>query len=781
MVPLNEVESKVPSLISVAEVRAVLDTAVEGSPGESSTVIADVRWYLDGRDAHHAFNTGRIPGAVFVDVDRDLADHRNTDARRGRHPLPSPEDFARSMARLGIGDRTHVIAYDDTGGMTAARLVVMLRMIGRSASLMNGGLKAWTAQCPDRWETGAPTSPMTAVFNPTPWPTDRLASIETVGDLVYRGRDDATILIDARAADRFEGRAPAAVPAIDPRPGHIPGALNAPWAAVLDADTALMRSPNELRRHFGQLGIDDSTAVIASCGSGVSACLNLLALEHAGLPPAQLFVASWSGWASDPLRSAETGPVQPLRSATVTDPSLGVDAVHALRRARQRNRLADIEWFEALYRVYLAAFVFGGSILFISGWVPDDPVSAAVADDVLRHGPAWLGVLGALAVAMGLRSGSRGGPLAIEDPDVRHLLLAPVSRARVLLRPAVQRLRTIGFAAAAAGAVAGQLAGRRLPGSSAAWAMGGTVFGLTIGVFFVATALIAHGAHLHHGVSTVIGGGLLTWQMASAVSGPTFVGPADLLGGSGLWGERTRPIEIVPPVVAVLAALLGLALLGRQSLEALGRRSALVAQLRFAVTLQDLRTVALLRRQLSHERCRSRPWIRLRRGAGPTPEWHRGWQGILRFPASRLARLGTLTIVAGLCLVAAYTGTTAAIVGAGLAMFVLGLEVLEPLAQETDQGDRSDSYPKARGSVFLALLAPSFVAAIPLAALMTITMVIVEPEMAVTALIVSLPAVAAGVGGAAINIVAGTPDQVASTAQQNLMPSEVAGTVSLIK
>lgn len=773
---MSEVESKVPGVISVTDAQSLMESITDGS-----VVLADVRWYLDGRDARQAFVAGRIPGAVFVDVDRDLADHGNSDARRGRHPFPTAENFARSMSRLGIGDHTHVIAYDDTGGMTAARLVVMLRMIGRSASLLSGGLKAWTARFPEGLGTGEPASARTAVFTPTPWPSDRLAALEDVVGSSARGHDTSTVLIDARAADRFEGRAPAAVPAIDPRPGHIPGALNAPWSAVIDPETSTLRSPNEVRRHFGQLGIDGSTDVIAYCGSGVSACLNVLALEYAGLPPARLFVASWSGWASDPELPAETGTVEPPRSVDVTSTSVGIDAVHALRRTRQHNRLADIEWFEALYRVYLAAFVFGGSILFISGLVPDDPVTTSVNADVVRYGPAWMGVLGALAVAMGLRSGSRGGPLAIEDADVRHLLLAPVSRSRVLLRPAVQRLRTITFSTAGAGAVAGQLAGRRLPGSAAAWAMSGAAFGATLGLLFVAAALIAHGFHVRHGFSTVIGGGLLVWQTVSAVSGPKFVGPADLLGGLALWGERTRLAEFVPTAMAILAAILGLLLLGRQSLEALSRRSALVAQLRFAVTLQDLRTVALLRRQLSHERCRSRPWIRLRRGAGPTAEWHRGWQGILRFPASRLARLVTLAIVAGLCLAAVYSGTTAAAVGAGLALFVLGLEVLEPLAQETDQGDRTDAYPKARGSVFLALLAPSFVAAVPLAAVMATTMLIAEPDMAATALIAALPAVAAGIGGAAINIIAGTPDQVATTAQQNLMPSEVAGTVSLIK
>ncbi|MFM8482116.1 MAG: rhodanese-like domain-containing protein, partial [Actinomycetota bacterium] len=241
---LNEVESKVPSVISVAETRALLD----GSPDEAM-VLADVRWYLDGRDASQAFRDGHLPGAVFVDVDRDLADHHNADRRLGRHPLPTPQDFARSMARLGIGDRSHVIAYDDTGGMTAARLVVMLRMIGRSASLLDGGIGAWSAEFPDALESGHGRSPATAVFTPTPWPAESLADyddVRHVAESTDRSSRNSPVLIDARAPDRFEGRAPTAVPGLDPRPGHIPGAVNAPWAAVLDPESKTMRSPHDV-------------------------------------------------------------------------------------------------------------------------------------------------------------------------------------------------------------------------------------------------------------------------------------------------------------------------------------------------------------------------------------------------------------------------------------------------------------------------------------------------------------------------------------------------------
>lgn len=770
MVTLNEHVPKVPTVPVVIDV----DRAIALST-TTKVVWADVRWYLDGRDARSVHEAGRIPGSVFVDVDRDLARPANSPSD-GRHPFPSPAAFAKHMSRLGIGDDTHVIAYDDTGGMTASRLVVMLRMIGRNASLLDGGISAWSATSGRELEAG-PIRPLRqASFTATDWPTNRLATTDEVRAAIEGGT--TTLLIDARASERFTGAAGAS--AVDPRAGHVPTARNAPWTAVVNEGA--LKPISELHDHYRRLGAEDADDVIAYCGSGVSACLNVVAMEHAGLNPARLFVASWSGWAADETNPIETGEATPTASPFVpTVSSTGLSAVRALRRARQKNRLAELEWFEALYRVYLAAFVFGGGILFLSGLVPDEPVSAAAARDVSKFGAGWLGLALVLAVAMGLRSGSRGGPLALEDADVRHVLLAPVSRERVLLRPAVQKLRSIVFSTAAAGAVAGQLAGRRLPGTSMAWAWSGLLWGATAGAMFVATALIAHGIRLRGWMASGLGGALIAWQFAGALPNATFDGPADLHGGLALWGERTRAVEIVPTVVAAILVPIGLSLLARQSLEALARRTTLVTQLRFAVTLQDLRTVTLLRRQLSHERNRPRPWFAVPGGRSLTPEWRRGWHGLLRFPVSRVLRIVVLTVIGGLCLVAVHNGTTAAIVGSGLVMFILGLEICEPLAQEIDHGDRTDAYPRLRGLLYLRLLVPSALVSIPVSMVMVATMWFVDDSSLAVASVAALPATLGGLAGACINIVSGAPDQMSSTAQQNMMPPEVAGTASLIK
>jgi thiosulfate/3-mercaptopyruvate sulfurtransferase len=256
-------------------------------------VLADVRWYLDSRDGKAAFEAGHIAGALWVDLDHQLAGHDQPDTE-GRHPFPTPAEFAASMGSLGITNHTLVVAYDDTGGLTAGRLAVMLRMIGCDAAVLTGGLGAWTGAI----ETGAAPAPAPAAFNPVEWPQDRLAAADDVAQIVASGGS----AIDARSRERFLGH----VVQIDKAPGHIPGARSAPWSEVLDSET-MPRSPADLREHYRQLGIDGQHGVVAYCGSGVSACMNVLAMEHAGLTAPRLYVASWSGWSADPKREAATG------------------------------------------------------------------------------------------------------------------------------------------------------------------------------------------------------------------------------------------------------------------------------------------------------------------------------------------------------------------------------------------------------------------------------------------------------------------------------------------
>ena len=274
-----------------------VDAVLELTGSADSVVLADVRWYLDGRDGHGEFQRGHIPGAVWVDLDRQLAAH-GAPAAEGRHPFPSPEAFAAAMGELGIGDRTVVVAYDDTGGLTAGRMVTMLRMLGRDAAVLDGGLAAWSHDG-HPVATGVEPAPAPAEFSARPWPEHRLATADETAAHAAAGAP----VLDARALERFTGEQAL----IDPRPGHVPGARSAPWAAVLGPDGHLL-PPQQLRDHFVAIGAAEPGAdPITYCGSGVSACMNIVAMEHAGLTPPRLYVASWSGWSAQPDRLAELG------------------------------------------------------------------------------------------------------------------------------------------------------------------------------------------------------------------------------------------------------------------------------------------------------------------------------------------------------------------------------------------------------------------------------------------------------------------------------------------
>lgn len=769
---LDESETKVlvPPLVSARDLAEILHS-------DSRVVVADVRWYLDGRDARRVYEEGHVPSAVFVDVDHDLsAPGSPTD---GRHPLPSPERFADTMSRLGIGDSTYVVAYDDSGGMSAARLVVMLRMLGRSASLLDGGLDAWNLVSGSNLEVGPGRERSPAHFASTPWPTHRLATTTDIENFVANpGR---TVLLDARAANRFLGD----VHALDPRPGHVPGAFNAPWSAVLS--NGRMNDRDRLRRHFAQLGVDVADDVIVSCGSGVSACLDVLAVEQAGFAPPRLWVASWSGWASDPDRPVETTAVDVDRERFTVGLATGFDAVTDLRRTRRRRRLAELEWFEALYRVYLAAFVFGGGALFVSGFVRDAAVDDASAVEFWRHAPAWVGVLAALAVWLGARSGRRGGPLAIEEADVRHVLLAPVAIRRVLVRPALQRWRTLAFAGAGLGALAGQLAGRRLPGTEPSWVFAGAAAGVVVATLHIGAALVTHASREWSYLFVDLAAGLTVWQVVSAwPTDRSYAGPFDPVGHLALWGWEQHVVDLTGVGVAAALLAVGVGSLGRLSIEAQARRSTLVAQLRFAVTLQDLRTVMLIRRQLGHERERRRPWVRIAASNRLCVETQRSWRGLARFPLSRLGRVIVLAAVVGVSGANILSGTSPLVVVAGLASFVIGLDLVEPLAQEVDHADRTDSYPVERGPTHLRLLRPPAIVALVLTAVVIAGAGIADSVMidhgrwGVIA-IASLSTLLSGIVGAAVSIVAGAPDPLSTTARNDAMPPEVAGTANVIK
>lgn len=244
-------------------------------PGAVDIVLADVRFYLDGRSGRLEYGKGHLPGAVFVDLDRWLAGPPSPEA--GRHPLPDPEVFAEGMAACGIGDGATVVAYDDEAGVWAGRLVWLLRALGEQAALLDGGIQAVAGPL-----STEPAPGRRATFTARPWPVERLAGLADV-------TSGTAVVLDARAPERFRGE----LEPIDPKAGHIPGARNLPCRANVGPDGRFL-PVQQLRERFAGVGVHDAAQVVAYCGSGVTACQNLLALEHAGLGLGRLYPGSWS-------------------------------------------------------------------------------------------------------------------------------------------------------------------------------------------------------------------------------------------------------------------------------------------------------------------------------------------------------------------------------------------------------------------------------------------------------------------------------------------------------
>ena len=286
---MTAVEPDVPALVTIEWLAEHL--------GDPSVRPVDVRWYLTepGR-GRQEYDQGHIPGATYMDIDGDLAAPRGEGP--GRHPLPPPETFAAAAARAGIGDETHVVAYDASGGAYAARLWWLLRYFGHTrVSLLDGGWSAWRdAGYPA--ETGMPSLPETS-FTPAPH-AEMVVDADTVEQL---RRDPSVLILDARANERFEG----IVEPMDAQAGHIPGARSAPYAGNLRED-GHMKSADELRGRYLALGADAADRIICYCGSGVTAAHDIFALHLAGRTDALLYEGSWSDWSSDPTRPVSTGP-----------------------------------------------------------------------------------------------------------------------------------------------------------------------------------------------------------------------------------------------------------------------------------------------------------------------------------------------------------------------------------------------------------------------------------------------------------------------------------------
>lgn len=277
-----------PCLITAAALAASLD--------DPQVLVVDCRFDLaDTRWGQKQFDAGHVPGAAYASLETALSGPVGADT--GRHPLPSPESFAATLSAWGLADTMRVVAYDQSHGAGAARLWWLLRASGHPrVQVLDGGFAAWT-------RGGHPVSQTPLERPPSVVRPRAFSGWVTTQEVCALQASGAVQLVDARAADRFAGQNET----IDPVPGHVPGALNRPFLQNLGPDGRFCSPKALLEAWDALLGSADASRVIAMCGSGITACHNLLALQIAGLAGARLYAGSWSEWIRDPARPVATG------------------------------------------------------------------------------------------------------------------------------------------------------------------------------------------------------------------------------------------------------------------------------------------------------------------------------------------------------------------------------------------------------------------------------------------------------------------------------------------
>jgi len=276
------------------------------STSELAGHLADDNWrvfdcrhdLMDPARGREKYESGHIAGAYFAHVDDDLSSRPT--GTNGRHPLPSPEDFAAYLGACGVTATTHLVAYDDVGGQYAARFWWLCRWIGiKSVSILDGGWSKWVAESRATHQQWPPKILDGGAVGVNLQP-HRLAEVSEIESLLNRPN---ALMVDARAAERFRGE----VEPIDRVAGHIPGARNFVFQQNQYADQTFKPS-DVLRRQWTEfLGSQSPDSVVHQCGSGITACVNLFAMELAGLSGSRLYAGSWSEWSSDPSRPVATG------------------------------------------------------------------------------------------------------------------------------------------------------------------------------------------------------------------------------------------------------------------------------------------------------------------------------------------------------------------------------------------------------------------------------------------------------------------------------------------
>jgi hypothetical protein len=430
--------------------------------------------------------------------------------------------------------------------------------------------------------------------------------------------------------------------------------------------------------------------------------------------------------------------------------------LRSLRHARRRHYLREGDWVDSLYKAYVIG-ILGALGLFYGSVALGTDFDAAALRDVEQHGAAVLGLVVALLVLLGLRSGAHGGPLAPEAADVSYLLLAPVPRSTVLRPLATRQLRGVVLVPAVGGAIAGSVASGALGGDRWEWLIAGAAFGVLASLAVWGAALVASGARLRARDANLVGAALVLWSAADVALGHAS-SPTAQLGRVALLPLSWSVLAIVGIVLPLVLAGVGVARVGHTSLEQLRDRARLVGELRFAATLQDMRSVIVLHRELAQELPRATPWWHSRATHG-APAWQRDWRGLARWPLGRVARAVALAAVVALAGVGLWHGVDALVLLAGVALFLLGVDAVEGLAQETDHPERPEQYPVFWGDLVLShLLAPAVVLlGFVVAAVVVVGAVTGSLDALAIAAITIVPVTLAGVAGAALSVVMGAP------------------------
>jgi len=445
------------------------------------------------------------------------------------------------------------------------------------------------------------------------------------------------------------------------------------------------------------------------------------------------------------------------------------DAARALERARRDARRARIDIWEAIYQAYVAGFAIAGFAALVASVLPEDQVGTTQLETVTRYAPVALGMVMAFAVAIGLRSGARGGPLVFDPPTVHYLFQSPLDRGFVTRRTALNQLRSAVTWGLSGGLALGLGASAALPGGIFWLGLGLGIVGMLTALALFGAALLASGLRISMTTATLAGMAVTGWSGIDLASGATS-SPLTLIGRLGFMRETADLTSLAGIGVVSLMVLVAFGTAASVSLEAALVRSGLVSQIRFALTMQDLRTVVVLRRRLTGQAHRPRTWLPIARTSGSRrPVFHRTLNGLLHTPPSTLVRAGVLGVASGVALGLAVRWAAPMAFLSGLLLFLAAYDFVEALAQEVDKPTLWANKPVRPGDLVTRLTLAGAVCMAPVAAVAAATAILVSGGGLVIIALTAIPATTLGaVVGAAVSTVLGAPTFSAATMESEM-------------